>query len=37
MKRGRVFSTWIKFGEVGLAQLVVGVEACCEGKFFIMG
>ena len=32
VERGQGFSTWIRFGERGLAQLLEGVEFCCEGQ-----
>ena len=29
-KRGRGFSSWIRFGERGLSMLLEGVEVCCQ-------
>lgn len=33
VERGRGFSSWIIFGERGLAHLLEGVEACYKGKY----
>ena len=33
VERGQGFSSWIRFGERGLAWLLVGLEACYKGKF----
>ena len=33
VKRGRGYSSWIRFGERGLAWLLEGVETCYKGKF----